>query len=267
MLCVMTMNVWLLIAVSVGAGVGYLVGKPIVANAIADSVTSHGYKVANISVARNGNKVYQRSMSWRYQPISVLQKDNEIEFQELSNKSKQGKKGTAHSENGNVDNNKSGSEVIWIRRSFAEAEDTVTVTYNHETNAATDRDHVQIREQTEQTPEQQQHNILSDSMTSRDSTTSRASGRFKSTSKVINQSFRSDGSDSVPRSLHKSVSLTSSRSSTLDEGDTSPRQSSKASRGKQRSSSKISRSSSASMSRFKPVSKQIMRQQSFSDEI
>ncbi|XP_060603742.1 uncharacterized protein LOC132756639, partial [Ruditapes philippinarum] len=69
MLCVMTMNVWLLVAVCVGAFVGYGVGKPLLANRIEDTLTSHGYDTVSASVNHRGNNKSERSRSWRYQPI------------------------------------------------------------------------------------------------------------------------------------------------------------------------------------------------------
>lgn len=75
MLCVMTMNIWLLISVVVGAGIGYCICKPLVANLFTDSVSSYEYPVVRIKTSDEeddvfGGNVATRSQSWRFDPSS-----------------------------------------------------------------------------------------------------------------------------------------------------------------------------------------------------
>lgn len=244
--CVNTMNIWLLIAVVVGAAVGYGVGKPLLANSIDDSVTSHGYTTASLSISSRRNNRSERSKSWRYQQVNrpdlIIQKrpieDDETFTEDLE--------GLNDSENTN-----NGADVIWIRRSTEELRPNP-----RDLNDVFDDPDVKIR-----TPEDS-YNV--DSIRSEGRESSRSdSNRFRSTSKIINDSFRSYKSDNEMRKYSTSASTSANvsfDSQTLDSIDNRKRS--------KRSTSKVSRNAStASGGRFKPVSREINRHMSFNDDL
>lgn len=170
MLCVMTMNVWLLVAVVTGAIVGYGVGKPLVANRIDDAITSYGYDSAAVKIHRRGNRT-ERSKSWRYQPIVRSNRDVKTRLTESDetflDDTEEFEFNSMHNENRN-----NGAEIIWIRRSTEE----LRLKQSKLSDVFDDSDET--------------HNF--DSIRSEGRHSSRSSNRFRSTSKVINDSFRSN---------------------------------------------------------------------------
>lgn len=247
MLCVMTMNVWLLVAVVTGAIVGYGVGKPLVANRIDDAITSYGYDSAAVKIHRRGNRT-ERSKSWRYQPIVRSNRDVKTRLTESDeiflDDTEEFEFNSTHNENRN-----NGAEIVWIRRSTEELRSKQS-----KLSDVFDDSDVQF------TTSDETHNF--DSIRSEGRHSSRSSSRFRSTSKVINDSFRSN---SEPRTHSTSASTSLNVSFESQIADTSTEKRGKSSKS---SSRKASRSTStASSSRFKPVSREIMRQMSFNDEL
>ena len=250
MLCVMTMNVWLLVAVVVGAFVGYGVGKPLLANRIEDTLTSHGYDTVSAQINRRGNNKSERSRSWRYQPIVKTNRDlktrqddtDDIFFEgeeELDLNAKYAKQES------------NGADIVWIRRSREDLRSRPS-----ELSDVFDDSDTQLKSFDDDS-------INFDSIRSEGRHSSRSSNRFRSTSKIINDSFRSYKSEHEIRrkpssSAHTSLN-TSSESHVIDNTDRKQGDSSL-------KSNKVNRTkSTASNSRFKPVSREIMRQMSFSE--
>lgn len=244
--CVMTMNVWLLVAVVVGAAVGYGVGKPLLANSIDDSVTSHGYTTASLKLSSRRNNRSERSKSWRYQqvhrPDLIVQKrsieDDGAFTEDLEDLNYS-------------DNTNNGADVVWIRRSTEDLRPNT-----RDLHDVFDDPDAQIR-----TPDDS-YNF--DSIRSEGRESSRSdSNRFRSTSKIINDSFRSYKSDSEMRKYSTSTSTSANvslDSQTLDSIENRKRS--------KRSANKVSRNAStASGGRFKPVSREINRQMSFNDDL
>lgn len=172
MFCVVTMNIWLLISVVVGSAIGYGVGKPLVANHIRDSFTSHGYNTARVDIWNHGRNRSERSKSWRYQAIQStnLSISRHGEDETCSEKQVLDRK---HFEKGD-----NGPEIIWIRRSSEDQR-------SQENNASEvfDETEVQLR--------------YPDNVSSIASEDRSPKSRFKSTSKVINASFRSSKSETL----------------------------------------------------------------------
>ncbi|XP_045159326.2 uncharacterized protein LOC123524866 [Mercenaria mercenaria] len=250
MLCVMTMNVWLLIAVVVGAFVGYGVGKPLVANRIDDSFTSHGYDSVPAKVHRHGNNKSERSRSWRYQPIVKPNQDSKTRqidpddiflpgVEELDSTSKYS------------NNARNGADIVWIRRSSEELRQRPS-----EISDVFEDSDIQLRSQDD--------TLNFDSIRSEGRHSSQSSSRFRSTSKVINDSFRSYKSESEMRKHSTSANTSlnvSFDSQMMDNSDRRHKES-------KSSTKKVNRTTSAaSSSRFKPVSREIMRQMSFNDDL
>jgi len=261
MLCIMTMNIWLIVAVITGACVGYGVGKPIVANGIHDAVTSHGYDTATLSFsrARKNSKRTERSMSWRYQPVNMINTrltskmgpdsvfdDGGESDQVILHKYSVNKKNTAY-----TDINKSehtdvkptgNSDEIWLKRPPNEA---------GQSQSAQDLSHVQY------------HGSGDDSASPGDTDTVQSEGRqasrFRSTSKVINESFRSvKGNNGLSRQ--------SSSSSTIRIIEASPKRERSQQTYVPSEDNRVARSvSTVSARRFKPVSQQIRKQMSFNE--
>lgn len=231
MLCVMTMNIWLLISVVIGAAVGYGVGKPIVANGIHDAVTSHGYDSAIVRISRRANRRSEVSRSWRYQAISGSQ------FGKPEVCSKQSTQ--------EVDESvcSPGNDIIWLRRSSENIAPDIPPDLNK-------NEDVQVR--THGDP-------VSASTSNVDSINSRESGssfsRFRSTSKIINESFRSHKSDSESIKHLSNASVFSQESPQI-----------RYHRNASRTPSKVSRTSSVSSGRFKSVSRQINKEMSINSD-
>lgn len=238
MYCVMTMNVWLLVSVVVGAAVGYGVGKPLVANMIQDSVTSHEYSTVRAQVFSHSRNRSERSKSWRYQPIqrpdySHLKRDDE---QGLSNT--EVNLSSRYSERGDEC-----TDVVWIRRSNEDL-----TSRQHDLSEVFDPSDTSV-----QTRHQEHFNSIKSTNTA----SSRSMSRFKSTSKVINESLLSWKSD-----------IGSKYSSDSQLNTSFLRNPDRSSPGGIRKSGHVSRSaSSSSTGRFKSVSKQIMKQLSFTEDL
>lgn len=233
MLCVMTMNVWLLTSVVVGAFVGYGVGKPIVANSIHDSVTSYGYESAAVGIFRRGNRRSEVSRSWKFQAVS----DAHMQFEQT------GALLSKPNNTQNADRLSTGSDVVWLRRS---SEDIAS---------ATSTDRIQ-KDRDKDDPAESLGASNFDSINSEGTGSSRSFSRFRSTSKVINDSFRSQRSYSQLTKQSSNASVFTQESPQLRPKHLQA----------SRTSSKVSRASSTSSGRFKPVSKQIRRQMSFNDD-
>lgn len=247
MYCVMTMNIWLLVAVVVGAVVGYGVGKPLVANRIDDAITSYGYDTAPVEIHRHGNRS-ERSRSWRYQPIVRSSRDVKMKYIDSDEAFMDSPEvfdlNAKYHENSNNRN-----DIVWIRRSSEELRSRQS-----EVSDVFEDSDMQLR-----IPDDS-HNF--DSVRSEGRHSSRSSSRFRSTSKVINDSFRSYRSENEMREHSANTSLNLSFDSEISESVDKRHKNPKS------SSRKASRSlSAASSSRFKPVSREIMRQISFNDDL
>ncbi|KAH3695720.1 uncharacterized protein LOC127862074 [Dreissena polymorpha] len=274
MLCVMTMNVWLMISVFVGAAVGHGVGKPIVANGTHDAISSHGYDSVGVSfnAARRNSKRTERSLSWRYQPINMINPDHLI---------RPGKRGS-DSVFGDVDdrqivrnsklivkpnNGDGGVNLVWLRKSsenlqslsseHSNMHDTKQVRHHHDSSQSCPND------------------ILDESSKSLTDSASSSVRRFKPTSKVINDSFRSSRStsgisrqNSSSSSLHIQVIQGSPNVSTFRSHKHSSdvnvlRAQSNSPEVTLRSGSSVNRSVSSTSGRFKPASQNIRKLTSF----
>lgn len=249
MFCLMTMNIWLLISIVVGALIGYGVGKPLVANQIHDSITSHGYESVQIKLTHPDghlkNNRSQRSRSWRYQPINRP---------DIVLKTRQFDEDLTFSDNG-ANDSRSSADIVWIRRSSDDLRMKAS-----ESSVFGESD-MQVRTIDEPLMTADSTNNF-DSIKSDGRQSTRSASRFRSTSKVINDSFRSYKSESEVAKYNASASTSANvsfESNTLDMLD-------RRCRVPKRSASKVSRSTSTSSSRFKPVSREIMRQMSFNSE-
>ena len=236
------MNIWILAAVVTGAAIGYGIGKPLVANAIMDIVTSHGYDITRVDQKgpfSKSHRASQRSSSWRYQPINV--NDN------LDGKLMEIISGIEERNNENINTGKesknseeNGAEIIWIRRSFADLQSESSEVFASEPDVNKVQPEVQLRNYSASLP--------STSQRTNDSTSSfNSSSRLRSTSKT-------EGDEN-----YRSVTIRSD-SYTIDYDSYERRKHTKM---KGRSSKSISRSASNPPSRFKPISKHISREQSF----
>lgn len=207
MLCIMTMNIWLLVSVILGAGIGYAIGKPVIANIFTDSISSYEYPVVRVKPSDDddeefGGNITARSQSWRYRPtskrlmestgkrlmestaahddVSQRQKDNFTRYTLRPNSS-----------------NQDAINVILVRESKHGAR------VPHVTDIKDEDDIVFLRAKADDTPE---------TRTAYSQTLPASHNRFKSTSLVINQSFRSTSSYSPRQSRVKSGTSSSSRS-------------------------------------------------------
>ncbi|KAL4236416.1 hypothetical protein ACF0H5_004801 [Mactra antiquata] len=245
LLCLMTMNIWLLVSLITGGFIGYGIGKPLIANQIKDTITTHGYDCIQLKLTHHGhlkNNRSQRSISWRYQPINrpdivvnTRQFDDDVTFSENC-----------------ADTSRTSNDIVWIRRSSDDvrmAASESSVFDDSELRSRTVEEFIRTPDST--------NNF--DSITSAERHSNRSVSRFKSTSKVINESFRSYKREREVDKCNTSVSASadvSFESSTLDMSDTQ-------NEILKCSTNKVSRSTSTSSARFKPISKQINRQMSF----
>ena len=230
MLCVMTMNIWVLVSVILGAGIGYCIGKPVIANIFTDSVTAYEYPVVRIKPTDEeeesfgGGNVTSRSQSWRFKPTDKRTMENTgrrlmesvISDQETDS---QRKSGDFSRYTLRPSSNKDAINVVLIRESRPGAPSVSDI--------KDEDDLVFLRSKEDVKPE---------TRTAFSQTLPASQSRFRSTSLVINESFRSDKSHSPKQSRVKS--RTSS-------GGRSPK----------------------SGGRFKPISKVIIDQQSSVDRV
>ena len=234
----MTMNIWLLVSVVIGACIGYAVGKPIVANGIHDAVTSHEYESVSVNLSRRGNRRSELSRSWRFHTVT----DTQLE--------QSGGILTKNTNRRQTDEDKlsNGSDVIWLRRSSTDLVSGVQP------------DRAQCPDTDSDNNKTESPNPSASNLDSIKFGSVRSYSRFRSTSKLINASFRSQ------RSFTDELSKQSSSTSVFISGQSSPQTLPKQPKQASRTSSKVSRTSSTLSGRFKPVSKTIMRQRSFNED-
>ena len=234
MLCVMTMNIWLLVSVTVGAGIGYSIGKPVIANIFVDTFSPYEYPVARLKTDEDDDdefvgNVTARSHSWRYRipskrliestgkrlMESTLSDRGGNSSQRLSGDYSRHKLHPNHSDNNAL-------TVIPVRESKPSA------IARHISDVKDEDDIVFLRDRTDNGP---------DTRANFSQTLTPLQSRFKSTSLVINESLRSDGSQSPGQ--NKINSHTSGRTSV------SPKTS----------------------GRFQPISKVIIHEQTATDKV
>lgn len=259
-MCIMTMNIWLLISISVGAAIGYGVGKPLVANNIADTISSHGYKTAAVKIIHRENSRSEMSKSWRYQQISgncqlkLKPQKAEMHFSDdFDYKSNKARTNTTDI-----------SEIIWLRRSSEDLRRKTSF--------------IQSERQLKDDTNQQSHSIsLENQMRSP------SLDRFKSTSKVINETLKANASKCRVSSQNANVVVHDERhgrpfqtrgfkfvdskmhpSESLTSANVSPFQNH--TEIGQHKKCNVSQTSSSSISRFKPVSREILRHMLYSGE-
>ena len=229
MLCVMTMNIWLLVSVILGAGIGYCIGKPVMANLFTDSVTAYEYPVVRIKPTDDddesfgGGNVTSRSQSWRFKPtdrrtlentgrrlMESVMSDHETDSQRKS--------GDFSRYTLRPSSNKDAINVVLVRESRPGAPSISDIKIED--------DIVFLRSKEEDKPE---------TRTAYSQTLPASQSRFRSTSLVINESFRSEKSHSPRQSRVKSRTY--------------------------------SARSSKSVGRFKPISKVIIDQRTSVDRV
>ncbi|WAR23759.1 COPT2-like protein [Mya arenaria] len=244
MLCVMTMNIWLLVAVFVGSTVGYLVGKPLMANGIHDAISSHGYESVSLQISSGGrknSKRTERSLSWRYQPINVRK----------INSSKRGSDSVFEEELNSGKRIQTSSKIY--KRDIKPSQEMAGVANDNDPN------NVWLRKDSENLDSLDSNSGTADLQSSASIDNQfdsiRSSSRFRSTSKIINSSLTSQRSTSnVSRQSSSSTIRIVQASPELQRGRTHAED------------AHVQRSaSSASYGRFKPTSRQIRKQVSLNE--
>ena len=199
MLCVMTMNIWLLVSVILGAGIGYCIGKPIMANIFTDSVSAYEYPVVRVKPADDeeevesfGGNVTARSQSWRFRSTDKQTMESTgkrlmesvISDQETDSKRKSGdfSRYTLR-----PSSNKDAINVVLIRESRPGVPSVSDI--------KDEDDIVFLRSKADDKPE---------TRSAFSQTLPASQSRFRSTSLVINESFRSEKSPSPRQSRVKS---------------------------------------------------------------
>ena len=211
MLCVMTMNIWLLVSVTLGAGIGYSICKPIIANRFVDSISPYEYPVVRLTTPDEDDdddfvgNVAMRSHSWRYRPPSKRL---------IESTGRRLMESTLSDQEGNVNQRLSGDYSRFSLRPRSSNQNGINVISIRESKRGTttalvsdvkdEEDAVFLRDKSDNGPE---------TRTTFSQTFPSPQSRFKSTSLVINQAFKSESLPSQRQSrVNSGTGARSSRS-------------------------------------------------------